>query len=415
MNGKFISEVPGRNAPYRFRMKAWGIEKYFPSKTQAGHYRDRIVADLDAITNLIPEMESVTSTKRASNLIGVLNQRDYNLIVRHLPDLDPVIKRKLGGEKFKDDVVLDHFKLDPKAKDITVADMINAYVSDFEMEHGKKIYNAGAWHWWTLSPIANVMTEELGYRQLLAARVKLQEDKPQICNGTINDHLKFFYTAWTHKLEVLNIGRKAPPKVKKLPHKRKVTNPYTLDEANALIEFWYKHDQRETKRCTFRLIGPLIELAACTAIRNQFLGTLEWSHVSWNEKLIRRPMKGDAEILEHEVPLSERALDCLQRLWDNRESDVWVFPSARSKALPVRNKWYNTFRDESKKAGFKLSVKPMHGFRAMVATELHAAGVERRRIATILACTEKNLDNYIRPDKDRELADAQEALEDLDF
>lgn len=412
---QYITTTQRAAKPYRVRLKAWKIERYFPELIAAKRFRNLVVADLDFIQSLIDEGFFGQQFQKATDMIGNINDADYKALMNQLPNLHSDIRKALGASHVQ---LIEGVDLQGKL-DITVAEMFSRYVEDWEAERRKKIYNRERFNWWAkYSPIRDKLCDTVSNRDLIDARNALM-DEFDLSPKTANDYLKLFGTVWNHKLRSLHIGRHGAPQIKNLPHEPVRTVPYTREQVQQMIDFWYEKDEVNRNRndpvCVFTNFGPLTELFSLTGIRKSFLESLEWKHIRWDEPTpcIRRPMKGDDGVKERAIPLSARAQEVLRELEANKASDRWVFPTPRSHDRHVAPGWYHYWKRVMIEAGFELSVKPIHGFRAFVATEMYRAGQPKSVIKTVLGCTEENLRHYITPDEADELRTAQAALNAL--
>jgi integrase len=119
-----------------------------------------------------------------------------------------------------------------------------------------------------------------------------------------------------------------------------------------------------------------------------------WKEVDIDSTLWRLPENRMKAGLPHVVPLSKQVLEILERLKPLTGDGKFVFPSLKSKSVPMSE---NTIRVALRSMGYSngdteddsLGMTP-HGFRSLASTNLHEMGFETNLVELQLAHTDEN-------------------------
>lgn len=130
-----------------------------------------------------------------------------------------------------------------------------------------------------------------------------------------------------------------------------------------------------------RTISPLFELALILAHesghRINSIRLLRWSDVYWSRGTVRWRGENDKIRFEHETPLTETALDALERARTERPSigDAWIFPAPGDPSQPcsrhLMRDWWQRAEEAAKLE--RVPGRGWHSLRRKFATELKHA------------------------------------------
>lgn len=386
MRERYYSLCSGRSKAHRIRYRPFGIEEYFHSRTEALAFRDRLVPQLEKLKALLPQLDASDYSTRLTAL-------DYETVRNTIPDLLAPIDRRIAyiGGVSVDELDEDEAR---RSKSCTLRQLIQLYLEYRELEQMKPVGpgEIRRYQHWQECAISQTQCAHITKSMLLRERKKLMDSG--LSDATVNRYMTCLSSAWTYLVNELElVDAHLPRKISKRREAANHTPAYTDDEVAQIIDLCYAADveARTNRQATFMHLGPLIELFSETGIRHQFLSSLRWEHVEdlcSDDPRICREMKGGKEVV---VPLSARAVVVLQRQWEHSESD-YVFPSPAGERHSRR--WYARFKRLLDDNGIRDTGKPVHSFRAYVATRLGEAGAGSNQIADMLGVTLKVAEGY---------------------
>jgi len=114
---------------------------------------------------------------------------------------------------------------------------------------------------------------------------------------------------------------------------------------------------------------------------------LEWSEISFNDKMWYCPASKMKMKREHLIPLSSQAIEILKEVQCLTVNGKYVFPSLTSKNRPLSD---NTFTTALRRMGFDKKEIVAHGIRQTASTMLNEAGWPSLVIERQLAHIDKN-------------------------
>ncbi|MDR1733106.1 MAG: tyrosine-type recombinase/integrase [Synergistaceae bacterium] len=112
-----------------------------------------------------------------------------------------------------------------------------------------------------------------------------------------------------------------------------------------------------------------------------------WEEMDFDAKLWRIPDERMKNGLPHVVPLSRQVLELLQRLSPLTGDSSFVFPTIRSKKIPMSE---NTILVALRSMGYTREQMTAHGFRALASTNLNEQGWNRDVVELSLSHVESN-------------------------
>lgn len=130
-----------------------------------------------------------------------------------------------------------------------------------------------------------------------------------------------------------------------------------------------------------------LQLAPLVFVRPGELRHAEWEEFNFEEKIWRIPAHKMKMRSTHLVPLSKQAIDILLELKPLTGEGKYVFPSIRSKTIPMSE---NTLTVVLRRLGYSGEEMTVHGFRSMASTLLNELGWNRDAIERQLAHCERD-------------------------
>ena len=187
-------------------------------------------------------------------------------------------------------------------------------------------------------------------------------------------------------------------KIDSLTEIKNHTPAYTCQDVKLIKKICKDADKRArmNNEPTFDMMLPLVTLFSETGIRKTFLEQLRWDEIenlNGDDPVIHKLMKGQKEVFVALTPLAVKTLKELHADAQFREPTPWVFPSPMNRQVPVSG-WHRRFRrltDAHNASECEVKItdtpKPVHSFRAHVATRMAEKGASTNVIADQLGTT----------------------------
>ena len=121
--------------------------------------------------------------------------------------------------------------------------------------------------------------------------------------------------------------------------------------------------------------------------RPQEVRYAEWTEIDFERSLWVLPPEKMKMKRKHIVPLSKQAVSVLKYIHPLTGDGKFIFPSLRSKALPISD---NTINAALRRMGFSKEEQTHHGFRGTASTLLHEKGWDTEIIEMQLSHVDKN-------------------------
>ena len=228
-----------------------------------------------------------------------------------------------------------------QAKKHTVGFIIDKYVKEILPSKTKvKKDWEGQLKWWK---------DKIGYYKLSditpSVIVQLRQDlinEKRANNGKFSDTtvnryittIQCVFSIAVNEWELLEVNPFF--KVKKLKEPRGRVRYLTEQEKDLLLE--------ECKRANNPYLYPVVLLAISTGARKMEILTLKWKNILFDDGLIILYETKNNET--RSVPLVGKAKEVLKQLYEDRESDIWVFPSQDgSKPFDVTRSWNKALKN----------------------------------------------------------------------
>lgn len=220
-------------------------------------------------------------------------------------------------------------KLGLNKRQLTVGDLIDEFLPTFRLEKSRPEEDERYAMYWK-DELGNQLADELEATEVELRKAKLLTAgrRPATVNRYLA-HLRHVLTlAWKREM----IRRNPMASVAQLPENNTRKRVLRPEEEAALLPL-LDQDGRD-----------VVELALETGMRQENIFSLSWPNVYLGRDLVEVILKGGRA---HSIYLSDRAKEILQRRSDNRDSELWVFPSSRNSPgsgipnhLNPKN-WYN--------------------------------------------------------------------------
>lgn len=283
-------------------------------------------------------------------------------------------------------------------------------------ENTKRLYGE-AWKRWELMQGSRTVAEDVNVKSLEAFRREL-EDKHKLAVNTVRMAVRAVKTVFAFGLrtEIVARNRLEAFRFKVAKEKRpKAPAEYTPDEFTKIIAAL-----DPTKPTQWR---AHVALALCgfQGARQHAVLHLQWSDIDLEAGVIHWRAEWDKMGNDWQQPIRQATRKALEHAWKWRATlgynGPWVVPAPRGKADTPYDKqtlWWN-LKAASKRAGVeKLRWRAGHGFRRMLATDVHElTGNAMLAMRSIGDTDIRQAETYIKT-RDGSVAKAFAALDESD-
>ena len=399
---KYYNKVAKGNMQHEICIQSWKIRERFKRFEDARNLSEKLQANLTSLKSLF---KTVEMDGGKFNSLPYTHD-DIRRVETARIKIHPLIEDALIGDGENLDATL-------SVKNPTVAEMIKGYATWLDTEKAIKKRRLLLplkrdkqgklplrFQFWIDNPLGKVRASKVKVSML---QNELNELGP-MSKSTYNHYVHSLSAAWTRAMdhEDCQIASHLPQKLDTLDLSDTVNTPsYSVDQMKEIVELMYAEDRRISDNNAMEVrwgpegfchLGPLVEVAAYTGIRESFLQSLHLDEILYKggKMYITKAMKGGKVV---PVPVIPHAVEVIKRQMELHEvrTSGYLFPFKGGYSTG----WYNRFKDVLVQNDLKISPKPFHSFRSFAATQYAKAGFSIKQIGLALGVTDRVAEGYI--------------------